>query len=95
MAGLPTAANGGPDVRIKDLVAGYVDDYRAVCNGHDPSVRWKGAAGRAVKTALADGETPRDIAICLDITAREGKNPSALQNVLSDMHANRPRRVPR
>jgi hypothetical protein len=84
--------NGGPDERIQKLVAGYVDDYRVVCNGHEPSARWRGAAGRAVKTALADGEDPDDIAICLSISAKEGKNPTTLPNILSDMHANRPRR---
>jgi hypothetical protein len=42
---------------------------------------------------LNDGESPGDIARCLGVIAHESKNPSTLPYVLSDMHANRPRRA--
>ena len=80
-----------PDA-VQRIIAGYVDDVRAVEDGHDPPQNWKGAAGTAIKRALRDGETERDIQNCLGIIATEGKNPATLAHVLSDMHANRPRR---
>ncbi len=89
----PGAAPNGS--RASELVAGYVDDYRAVSAGHDPPRSWRAAAGSAIKRALGDGEPPDDIATCLGIAAKEGKHPSNLEFVLSDMHANRPRRAQR
>ena len=86
-------APNGTDPQVRSLVAGFVDDYRAVCDGHDPPRAWTAAAGKAVKSALKDQESAGDIATCLGLVAREGKHPSTLQYVLSDMHANRPRRV--
>lgn len=85
--------NGGPDLRVKELVGGYVDDYRAERNGLSPSRRFIGAAGRAVKQALADGRTPQDIARCLGVIAHEGKQPSSLEYVIGDYHAGRERRM--
>lgn len=87
-----SGASAAPDPKVATLVAGYVDDYRAVCQGHDPPQRFRAAAGAAVKRALADHEAPDDIAVCLGVIAREGKNPNVLPNVLSDFHAGRPRR---
>jgi hypothetical protein len=89
------AESAAPENAIQTLIAGFVDDYRVVCDGHDPPRAWRGAAGKAVKTAVKDGETSDDIAVCLGLIAKEGKHPSTLQYVLSDMHANRPRRVQR
>lgn len=77
---------------VQLLVAGYVQDVRKVENGHEPARNWKAAAGRAAKKALDDGEPERVVAVCLGLAAREGKNPSTLQNIISDYHAKRPRR---
>ncbi len=82
-----------PDGCVQKLVSGYVDDYRLECQGHDPPRNFRSAAGKAVKSALKDNESPEDIARCLGVIAHEGKNPSALAYVLGDMHANRPRRI--
>jgi len=78
--------------RIQRLVAGYVEDYQAERSGHGPPRNWRGAAGRAVKAALSDGEAEDDVALCLGTIAHEGKNPNTLAYVLGDYHANRPRR---
>ncbi len=87
------SSGGGPDERVAKLVAGFVDDYRLECHGHDPPRRFRDAAGQSVKSALRDGEDPEDIARCLGVIAHEGKNPSNLAYVLGDYHANRPRRT--
>jgi len=77
--------------RIQRLVAAYVEDMRAV-EGREPPRAWKAAAGRAIKTALADGEAEADIRVCLGIVAEEGNHPTNLVRVLRDKHRNRPRR---
>lgn len=89
--------SGAPSDQVQPLVAAYVDDFRVVCNGHDPSSRFKASAGRAVKQALADGEHPDVIGECLAAIARERKNPGSLPYVIADYHAtqpNNPRRIP-
>lgn len=78
---------------VGQLVAGYVDDYRAERNGSDPPRNWRGAAGKAVKAALADGVSVEDVARCLGVIAHESKNPSTLPYVLADYHAGRERRM--
>jgi hypothetical protein len=82
-----------PDPRVSELVSGYVDDYRLVSNGRDPDREWRAAAGRSVKRALKNDESSQDIAICLGVCAKEGKNPGTLANVLADYHAGRERRM--
>lgn len=86
------APDGAPDPRIASLVAGFVEDYEHDRPGKHPPKNWRAAAGRAVRVALADGETPEDIAKCLGVIARESKNPSTLPHVLADMHAGKARR---
>ncbi len=88
-----SASNGHEPPQVQILVSGFVDDYRLECQGHDPPSNFRAAAGKAIKTALKDGEQPDDIARCLGVIAHEGKNPSTLAYVLGDMHANRPRRM--
>lgn len=87
------SGSAAPDARIGQLVGGYVEDYESERSGHSPSSAFKGAAGRAIKSALRDGESPDDIARCLGVIAHEGKNPSTLPNVLADFHAGRERRM--
>lgn len=86
------AVPASPPSPVMQLVAGYVEDVRKAENGHEPQRRWKATAGRAVRTALDEGEPERAIAVCLGICAAEGKNPASLPHVLSDYHAKRPRR---
>lgn len=87
----PPHGGGGPDP-IQALVARYVDEYRSVCNGADPSREWRGIAGREIRRAIANGETEQHIAGCLVVVARERKSPAQLQHVIADSHAGVPRR---
>lgn len=89
-------ANGAsavPDGRVQNLVAGYVEDFGLERDGQAPPSRWRAAAGRAAKEALADGESEKDIAGCFYVIAHEGKNPTTLPHVLADSHAGRERRM--
>lgn len=85
------AADAGRE--IQQLVATYVDDYRAVCAGHDPSREWRSIAGREARKALANGETPEHIAGCLYVIAQERKSPAVLPHMIADSHAGVPRRT--
>lgn len=88
-----SGAGAPPDVRVSQLVKGYIDDYAAERQGHTPSRTFKGACGKAVQRALKDGESVEDIARCLGVIAHESKNPSTLPYVLADYHAGRERRM--
>ncbi len=81
-----------PDPLVGDIVGAFVDDWRVTHSSHDPSREFKGACGKAVKSALKNGERPKDIQDCLGVIAKESKNPSALPYVLADLHAGTPRR---
>lgn len=73
--------------QVPRLVAGYVTDYQASHNATAPPSNWKAMAGKAVRMALADGVDADTIDVCLAVIAKESKQPSVLQHVLADYHA--------
>ena len=72
---------------VVELVAGYVDAYRATHHDQTPIRAWRDQAGQHVKNLLGEGIPPADLAACLNAIATENKSPAVLPHVLADYHA--------
>lgn len=84
----PTSPNGdAPPGHVRELVAHYVEQYRASHHGYDPPSSLRSACGQQVKRLLErDHVDPCDLRLCLNAIAAENKQPANLPLVLADLH---------